>query len=79
MIGGSLNDCQINLLILLYISDWLTMDFQNGGFLTKNGKVSEKKFKNSKIYFLQSLGPMVLHIWSKFHVSSLIFEGEDLF
>ena len=55
MIGGSLNDCQINLLILLYISDWLTMDFQNGGFLTKNGKVSEKK---SKIYFLQSLGPI---------------------
>ena len=25
------------------------------------------------------LGFMVLHIWSKFHVSSLIFEGEDLF
>ena len=55
------------------------MDFQNGGFLTKNGKVLEKKFKNSKIYFLQSLGPPILHILSKFHVSSLIIEVEYLF
>ena len=51
--------------------------FQNGGFLTKNGKM--EKIKNSKIYFQHFLGPMVLHLWSKFHVFSLIFEGEHLF
>ena len=63
MIGGSLNDCQINLLILLYISDWLTMDFQNGGFLTKNGKVSEKKnqkFKNILPIFFWPYGSAYL-------------------
>ena len=38
-----------------------------------------EKMKNSKIYFREFLSPMVLHIWSKFHVPSLIFEGEDLF
>ena len=40
---------------------------------------SRTKIKNSKIYFQHFLGPMVLHNWSKFHVSTLIFEREDLF
>ena len=37
-----------------------------------------QKIKHSKIYFQHLLDPLVLHIRSKFHVSSLIFEG-DLF
>ena len=51
MIGGSLNDCQINLLILLYISDWLTMDFQNGGFWPKMAKSQKKNSKIQKSTF----------------------------
>ena len=34
--------------------------------------------KNSKIDFQDFLGLMVQHIWSNFHVSSLIFEERDL-
>ena len=50
---------------------------KNSIFWKKNGKICEK-VENSKIYFQHFLGPMILHIWSKFHVPSLIFEGEDL-
>ena len=52
--------------------------FKMADFWPKTAK-SRKKIKNSKIYFQHFVGPMVLHIWSKFHVSSLILEGEHPF
>ena len=58
-----------------YFQRFCNFSFKNTDFWPKMAK-SWKKIKNLLPTFL---GPMVLHIWSKFHVSSLIFEGEDLF
>ena len=67
-----------SILEFFIFSEILPFSFQNGRFLSKNGKIPEK-IKNSKIYFKHFLGTIVLHIWYKFHVFNLIFEGEDLF
>ena len=40
---------------------------------------SQNLIKNTKICFQHFSGTMVLHILYEFHVSKLIFEGEDLF
>ena len=64
--------------IFVYDENMVRQSFKMADFWQKTAK-SWKKIKNSKIYFQHFLGLMVLHIWSKFHVSSLIFEGEDLF
>ena len=54
-----------------FFSETLLLFFQNSIVLAKNNQIAEKiKIQNSTV---------VLHTWSKFHISRIILEGVDQF